>query len=158
MRQLCKMIGCGLFICCFGMVACSNEPRPIRFGLDLCEHCKMTVVDPQHASKLVTTTGKTFVFDSIECMARFADRDTPQLDNARLLVPDFIQSGVYIGADSAVYLISAAIPSPMGANISAFSDQISARKVLGDHVGSIVGWREARQQAKHALNHGHSHR
>ena len=51
---------------------CSNAPEPIAYGHMSCDFCKMTVVDQQYAAQLVTTKGKSFVFDAAECMINYS--------------------------------------------------------------------------------------
>ena len=48
------------------LAACQPSPKPIEYGSDMCDYCKMTIVDQQHAAELVTTKGKAFKFDAIE--------------------------------------------------------------------------------------------
>ena len=49
-------------------VGCSVGPKPIDYGHVGCHFCSMTIVDKQHAAQLVTTKGKVFNFDAVECM------------------------------------------------------------------------------------------
>ena len=50
------------------LAACTVAPVPINFGSDGCHFCKMTIVDKQHAAELVTSKGKAYKYDAIECM------------------------------------------------------------------------------------------
>jgi len=53
------------------LLACTaSTPRPIAFGAEECAHCHMTIADPRYAAALLTTTGKTIVFDDPGCLAR----------------------------------------------------------------------------------------
>ena len=49
-------------------IACTVSPKPIDYGHVACHYCSMTIVDKQHAAQLVTTKGKVFNFDAVECM------------------------------------------------------------------------------------------
>ncbi len=52
----------------FFVVGCSVEESPINYGKDACNFCKMNIVDKQHAAEIVTSKGKPFKYDAIECM------------------------------------------------------------------------------------------
>src|SRR5690606_37339040 len=56
--------------------SCTPKPEPIEYGSDICHFCKMTIVDQQHAAELVSTKGKVFKFDAIECMLNFEKEST----------------------------------------------------------------------------------
>jgi copper chaperone NosL len=49
-------------------MACAAPAPMIHFGTDLCAECHMVIADQRFGAVLVTTTGKTLTFDSIECM------------------------------------------------------------------------------------------
>ena len=73
----------------FFLVSCTVEPEPINYGGDQCEFCKMNVVDKAHAAQYVTSKGKQFKFDAIECLVR--EISTPEIkesDLAFILVAD----------------------------------------------------------------------
>ena len=55
--------------------ACSPQPRPIEYGTDLCDFCRMTIVDKQHAAELVTDKGRVYKFDAIECMVNYLEQN-----------------------------------------------------------------------------------
>ena len=94
------------------LTGCAVEPRPINYGKDACAFCEMTIVDRQHASEIVTKTGKAYKYDSIECMLRDRKNHTDETI-ALYLVCDFAQAGQFTDALQAVYLVSENIPSPM---------------------------------------------
>lgn len=119
--------------------ACSPAPQPIEFGTELCAHCKMTIVDKQHACELVTQKGKTFKFDAIECMVAYLKENNQQA-YAFYLVRDFNQPEEWQDALASYYLISEAVPSPMGANLSAFKDREEALEMKASKGGEVYGW------------------
>ena len=54
------------------LLACAApHPRAIAFGREACAHCHMTIADPRYAAVLLTTTGKTIVFDDAGCLANY---------------------------------------------------------------------------------------
>ena len=121
------------------LVSCKVEPEQINYGSDACHFCKMTIVDQQHAAQYVTSKGKQFKYDAIECMVNeLAEKKRD--DIAILLVADYNSPGHMTSAISSVYLISPAIKSPMGANLSGFSTENDALEAKGENEGEIYSW------------------
>ena len=120
---------------------CEIAPRPIAYGSDGCHFCRMTIVDRQHAAQVVTDKGKAFSFDAIECMVHYLE-DIDQGSVALFLATDYSRPGNLIDATRASYLISEGIPSPMGANLSAFDGEEAALEARNRHGGSVYTWTE----------------
>lgn len=122
------------------LAACAPKSSPIDYGVDMCDFCRMTVVDQIHGAELVTSKGKTYKFDAIECMVHFVkDHDK---DYAFKLVNHYQQPKELIDADKASFLISKKLPSPMGAYLTAFKSRKEAEKVQLKLDGKIYTWEE----------------
>ena len=130
-------------------VSCEISPQKIEFGSDACHYCDMTIVDRQHASQLVSTKGKAFKYDAIECMVHSYQEDMKDTEIALYLVADFNQPGELMDATSSTYLVSGKIQSPMGANLSAFRNADEAEKTKIEFSGEIYSWEEIQQHLKH---------
>ena len=127
--------------------SCRVEPEQINYGKDGCHFCKMTIVDNQHASELVTAKGKVFKYDAIECLINdLKKRDSVEV--GMLLVNDYSNPGELISAESATFLISEGIPSPMGAFLSAFSDGANAELAKSENSGELFNWQAVKKQIK----------
>ncbi len=121
--------------------ACSIEPSKIEYGKDACHFCKMTIVEKTHAAQIVTKKGKPFKYDAIECLLN--DLYNRNIDEIELfLVTDYLNPTVIIDAKTAIYLISPAIKSPMGANLSAFLSNEDAEKFVKTNVDKTLNWKE----------------
>ena len=120
-------------------VSCTPSPKPIAYGSDVCHYCKMTIVGQQHAAEAVTSKGKVFKFDAIECMVNYLDGQDGQ-EYAFLLANDYEKPGELIPAASSYYLISPNIPSPMGAFLSAFETREQASKAQSEKGGEVFDW------------------
>ena len=105
----------------------------------MCIYCKMSIVDPQHSAELVTLKGKAFTFDAIECMVDYVNQYA-ETNYAFLMVADYQNPGQLIDAQNASFLISDAIPSPMGAFLSAFSSEQNATVLQKEKGGEIYHW------------------
>lgn len=125
------------------IAGCTPSPQPINYGTDLCNHCQMTIVDRQHAAEAVTQKGKVYKFDAIECMVNYVNVHQ-ESEWAILLAGDYNRPGEMIDALAGSYLISQAIPSPMGAYLSAFVNAEEAGKIQSEKGGDIYNWSQLR--------------
>ena len=126
-------------------MSCSVEPEKINYGSDACHFCQMTIVDQQHAAQYVTSKGKQFKFDAIECMLNeFSERTTSNIDV--ILVADYGNPGSMTDAINATYLISPEIKSPMGAFLSAFSEEEIANRTLQENSGKLYTWTSIKEK------------
>lgn len=112
-------------------IGCKVEPQKINYGEDMCNFCKMTIVETKHAAEIVTKKGRAYKYDAIECLINeLKTRDSNKI--ALFLVTDYTQPKKLINAENATYLISKEIKSPMGAFLSAFSKKEDAKKYNGE--------------------------
>ena len=97
--------------------SCNTEPEPIRYGEDACHFCKMTIVSQAHASRAVSTKGKQFKYDAIECMVNGINKNKTEM--ALMQVSNYMEAGSMIDVGQASFVINDSINSPMGANLAA---------------------------------------
>ena len=103
-------------------------------------------VDYGYSSFLMSLNnkGKVFKYDAVECMLREKELDEKY---KYILVNNYLEPSVFINASDAAYLITEAIPSPMGANLSALPSEIEAESVLGGKSGEIFNWEEIKNHS-----------
>ena len=130
-----------LFILILFLAACSVEPQPINYGADACNYCKMNIVDNQHAAQFVTSKGKCYKFDAIECMLNM-EKDFVEAPIELFLICDYAEPGKLVDATTATYLISENIPSPMGGFLSGFSSEDAARSIQAEVGGDLFTWQQ----------------
>ena len=129
----------------FFVISCTPSPQQIHYGEDLCSYCRMTIVDKQHSAQVVTKTGKTYKYDAIECMMNdLVDWDKPEVKI--YLVADYANPGKLIDASSASYLISEAIPSPMGEFLTAFEEPSKRNETQQRASGQSLDWSELKSK------------
>ena len=126
-------------------ISCKVAPEAIEYGKDQCSFCKMNIVDQTHSAQFVTAKGKQFKFDAIECMVNYLDENNEE-KIAISLVADYANPGEMTEAETATYLISPAIKSPMGANLSAFSAKNTPEEFQEKHSGEIFTWELLKQK------------
>ncbi len=106
------------------LLAGCGAPKPAKvvIGQDVCVNCGMAISDPRFVAQVVSKTGKSYAFDSIECMVAFLTKETiPAGDVHSAWVTDYNRPGTWLPAEEARYLQSAGLRSPMGLNLSAFA-------------------------------------
>ncbi|HET9984903.1 MAG TPA: nitrous oxide reductase family maturation protein NosD [Longimicrobiales bacterium] len=139
------------------VAACAPRPRAIAYGTDTCARCRMTASDRRFGAEIVTRTGKSYVFDSVECMAEHLAANG-RLPVHSLWVADFARPGHFVEATKAVYLRSSRVGSPMGSGVAAFGERAAAERARGELGGEVVGWEEVRSGAARAEAGGRSER
>ncbi len=124
----------------FLISGCSREAEPIKYGIDICQNCKMTVLDNRFGGEVITEKGKIYKFDCVECLFSFYTKNKNSKDS--LLTIDFSQPATWIDARRCVYFICPKLPSPMGKNITAFSSEAHMKKVKESYMGISLRWEE----------------
>ncbi len=124
--------------------SCSIKSEEINYGKDNCHFCKMTIVDKQHAAQAVSSKGKAFKYDAIECMINDL-KQKKDIEMSLLFVNDYTTPSDLIDANTATFLISKGIKSPMGAFLSAFEKQEDAQKALDEQGGNIYNWEQVQE-------------
>ena len=122
---------------------CAKKPAAIVYGTDACEQCSMTITDERHGAVIVTTKGRSHKFDCVECMVQ-ALMPGQKLADVEVLswhVVDYARRGTLIDATRATYLVSPGVPSPMGANVSAFAARADAAGVQAEKGGDVMDWK-----------------
>lgn len=136
-----KSIYSFLIVIVLTVFSCSVEPQDIEYGQDACYYCEMTIVDKIHGAEIVTKKGKVYKFDATECMI-YHIKENNKKDIALFLTNGFNEPEILIDAKKATYLISENVPSPMGANLSAFKVKENAEKVKDSKGGKLYNWEE----------------
>lgn len=119
--------------------SCEVRSKPINYGSDGCHFCSMTIIDRQHAAQLVTRKGKAYSFDAIECMINYT-KELEMEDIQLFLCNNYTFPEELIDATKATFLISESIPSPMGANLTAFETKELAAQFQLENKGVLYSW------------------
>ncbi|MDX1664754.1 MAG: nitrous oxide reductase accessory protein NosL [Candidatus Promineifilaceae bacterium] len=144
------------------LVACADSaaegPPEIRYGEDLCDDCHMIIDDPRFASAYVTEEGEFRLFDDIGDMYRYADRTG---DSVRAFWVHDYHSEEWLESDSATFVYSPALLTPMGWGLAAFADRETAAAFQAEEGGDLLTAAELQQQiaAGHLspMDGAHSH-
>lgn len=134
---LALLAGCG---------GAAGAPTPIAYGRQPCDHCHMTIAEPRYAAQMVTRTGKVYAFDEVGCLALFYREATvPPADVAALWVNDFLDPTRRLPADSAVYIRTAGLHTPMGSGLAAVAPGAEADSLSSLTGGEVLGWQAVLQ-------------
>ena len=123
---------------------------------DQCAHCNMIINDEFHKAT-AEFKDQTNRFDAIECLINYL-KSNSERSFSKLLVSDY-KTGQLIDSKTATYLKSKAIPSPMGANLTAFKNEAVAKQTKNDKGGELFSWEAIKAEFKDskfgALEHNH---
>jgi len=134
---------CSLYLLIILVCSCKVKERPVSYGTDECAYCKMTIMDHRYGAELVTQKGKIYTFDAAECLIEYLYQNEEVGQNASyLLVTSYTEPDQLIDARSATYLVSKAMPSPMGAYLTAFSSRQTAKEYQQEKAGELYTWDE----------------
>jgi len=127
----------------FFISSCSTQPQPFNYGKDVCDNCKMTIVDPKFGGEIITKKGKVYKFDDVACMIHFVRSGS--LQEAEILQKLFInfqKQNDFIDVNKAFLLVSPELKTPMGGNAAAFISQQEAEKMKNTAVGEVMNWND----------------
>ncbi len=139
-----------LFAALFMLVAsCNVEPRPIKYGEDQCEFCKMTLMDPLFGGQLVTSKGRIFIFDDVNCMVKFMDSDDGKRHEfAHKMIADYTTPENLLVADFAYFIKTDEVRTPMNSKVIAVPDDASMRELKRTLNGIYLSWGEITTEFK----------
>jgi copper chaperone NosL len=130
-------------------LSCNVEPEPINYGKDACDHCRMTIMDPKFGAELVTSKGKIYKFDDVNCMVSFMNNGPAKgQETSHLLIVDFLKPMTLIPAQDAQYLRSEEVKSPMASQVAAFSDSHQRAQHLDKWGGEPMNWEDVKTAFK----------
>jgi len=122
-----------------------GPPQPVEIEeADSCALCKMAISQKQYAAELIDAEERVYKFDDIGCLLKFAaDRNLTGRapENVYLYFRDFDGAG-WIKGDSAQFVRSPEIPSPMASGIIAVSNRQKAESHAVKFGGGVFGFEE----------------
>jgi len=129
------MAGFVLSACASGEV---GGPPEINYGRDICIECGMIVDDPRFAAAYHLDDGTEKKFDDLGGLI-INGRESGELSEADVWVSDF-DNEVLIEANSAYFVPTLGVVSPMGHGILAFSDLSRAEATASELYGEVITW------------------
>ena len=134
-----KMAPTVLFLGLLTLSSCSIEPVEINYGSDQCNFCRMSITDSKFSAEIVNSNGKAFKYDALECLIK--DKDN-QPNASLILTSTYNAPGKLMDVEKAHYLVSESLPSPMGANLSAYDNMDDLLSIQKEKGGNSYNWQE----------------
>jgi copper chaperone NosL len=133
-----------LGIAAVAVAACGAAgPRAMTYdGSESCDYCRMAITDARFGTQLITTTGRTLRFDSIECLASYYVQARAAGTVASVWVSDVRHPRTFVAADEARFVRRpGAAGSPMGLGLVAFGVDAN-EAALHREFGELMTWPE----------------
>ncbi len=146
----------GLLLAAFFLSACapkSTAPQPpeIAYGQDVCDACGMIISDAKFAAATLLYNGEVRKFDDIGDMIVY-HMDHPEAQVKAWFVHDY-QSEAWIRGETAFFVQSDPLKTPMGGAIAAFEKRGAADALANELSGKVYTLAELRVQV-HLKVHG----
>lgn len=123
--------------------SCNTKPELFAYGKDICDDCKMTIVDPKFGGEIITKKGKIYKFDDAHCLAHFLKSGTVKAaDIAQTVFIEYGNNKNFLDVNSSLFVVSEQLKSPMNSHAAAVPDQSLAQKLAQQTNGTIKNWNE----------------
>jgi copper chaperone NosL len=143
---------------CGGAGGAEPTPPTVHYGEDICEFCGMIVSEERHAAAYVTEDGHGHSFDDIGDMVQ-AHLGTHE-EVLALFVHDY-EDEAWIRAETAHYVLSDNLTTPMASGLAAFTSSDEAHTLAVELQGQVLTFDELltyyRQMAPMTMGQGEEH-
>jgi copper chaperone NosL len=143
---------------CGAQARAEPEPPDIYYGEDVCEFCGMIVSEERYAAGYILADGREHVFDDIGDMVQH------YLATGENVTAFFVHdhaSRMWIRAETAHYVLSTDLPTPMLSGVAAFSSQAEAMGFSAELGGETLTFEELlthyRENPPMTTHHSDSH-
>jgi len=125
------------------LAACSNSaaagptPPKIYYSEDICEFCGMIISEERFAAGYITQDGQEHIFDDI------GDMTQSYLESKDEITAAFVhdhKNHTWIKAQTAYFVMSEDLPTPMLSGLAAFSTQEQAQKFANELHGQVLSF------------------
>lgn len=125
------------------LFGCTPKVESVIFGSDLCDNCRMKIHDHRYGGAILTEKGKTYKFDSLECLLEFESKklDKQEIVKERYAFNTF-KKGELINVNQAVFLNVPKTRSPMGLGILSAESEGQILKVKAKQGGEVLNWEQ----------------
>ena len=124
---------------CVFFISCKQELQPINYGKDLCAFCSMTIMDEKFGAELMNNKGKTFKFDSGECMMNYW-KENSKVKFSQFYVTIYNEPKLLFDATKAFYVHGGDVESPMGGQLVSFKNKTDAEKFQQEKKADLLTW------------------
>ncbi len=137
----------GLTVLLLVLSACGAQegaaPRPpeIYYGEDICEFCGMIISEERYAAAYLTEDGREHIFDDISGMVQAHLQAQAGPPVTAFFVHDY-EDGRWIRAETAHYVLSEDLPTPMLSGLAALATIEQAEALAAERDGQLLTFEE----------------
>ncbi|RYF79215.1 MAG: hypothetical protein EON98_14870, partial [Chitinophagaceae bacterium] len=96
--------------------------------------------------EIITTKGRIFKFDDAHCINNYLKKGTiNQNDIKQTLFIDYNKENTFVDGNTAFFVTSPQLKSPMNSNTAAFSTREEADKKAAETNGKVSDWKALQQ-------------
>ena len=128
----------------------TGEPQPpeIAYGRDVCDRCGMMIDEPRFAAAVILANGQTLKYDDLGEM--IMQHGAASQGAVRAWFVHDYHSEEWLRGETASYVLSPKLRTPMGFGVAAFADRASAEAFAATMSGTVMSLEEARGKVKGA--------
>ena len=120
----------------------ASDPQPpeITYGQDMCDQCGMVIGEARFAAAILLSSNKYLKFDDIGEMLAYK-KARPETQVEAWFVHDY-NSEEWLRGESAFFVRSTSLQTPMGTGIVAFKERAVADKFAAENNGIVFNLKE----------------
>ena len=124
---------------CGGDASADPTPPTVHYGEDICEFCGMIISEERFAAGYLTETGEEYIFDDIGDMIQAYEQNQQTITT--IFVHDH-ETHTWIRAETAHYVMSSDLPTPMLSGVAAFTTAEEAAGFAAEWQGQTFKFEE----------------
>ncbi len=113
----------------------------------------MAISEPRYAAQVVDKDGGQYKFDDIGCMLSFIRKQNLQNSGAVFFAMDYLTGKDWLPVNSATFVRSPEVPSPMSSGLAAFRDTNTAKDFAAKNKGQVLTFTELLKSEDGAKQH-----
>ncbi len=118
--------------------ACGKKEAKIEYGKVDCDFCKMKLMDNKFGVLMISDKGRNFHFDDINCFKRFQEEN--YISSKEIHISCIDKPGELVPIETAYFIHSDNIKTPMASGIVAYSSEEIANKTAKELQSNILKW------------------
>jgi copper chaperone NosL len=141
-----KTVSAAAVILVLFFTSCNTKPEPFAYGKDICDDCKMTIMDPKFGGEIITKKGRIYKFDDAHCLIHFIKQGSiKQADIATTVFINYENDKNFLDVKSSYFIVSEQFRSPMNGNVASFQSKQIAEQKAKETNGTLKNWDQVYQ-------------
>lgn len=121
--------------------SCQTKPQPFELGKDMCDECRMTIMDPKFGAEIITKKGRIFRFDDAHCVVNYMKQGTvKKSDISQTVFVDYNDNKNFLDVETSFFVVSEQLKSPMNSNAASFATKEAAEQKAKQTGGIVKSW------------------